>query len=79
MSERKIIGGFAGNPIEQAQRLRELADRCEAGEIRFVTVAVLEQDGSTGFMHSGVCSFIESIGLWDLAKDTAYTRSREGW
>lgn len=79
MEEKTLLGGFAGNPLEQAQRLRDLADRCEAGEIRFVTVAALEQDGSTAFMHSGKCSFIEFVGLLDLAKDTAYKRTEQGF
>jgi len=70
---------FPGGVAEQVRLLREIADRCERGEIRFFTVAALESDGSTAFCHSGTCSFIEFVGLIDLAKDTAYKRTEQGF
>lgn len=72
-----VLSGFVGNPLKQAAILRDLADRCEAGEIKFFTVVTLEHDGSTGFCHCGKSSFIEHIGLLDMAKDTAYAKARE--
>ena len=77
MSTANVLGGFPGGPLDQAQILRDLADRCEAGEIKFFTVVTLEHDGSTGFCHSGKSSFIEHIGLLELAKDTAFTKARD--
>lgn len=68
-----------GTPLEQAQLLRDLLVKVEAGEIKFLTIATLYKDGGTGHAHSGNASFVEHIGLIELHRDTVYKRSEEEW
>ena len=60
---------FPGSPADMAKLLRDLADDIEANGARHVEVLALRADATCDFRWSGTASFIERLGLLDMAKN----------
>lgn len=69
---------FPASPLAAARRLRQVARELEvARDGRYIHVAILGTDGTMRLLELGRASFVERVGLLDVAKDTILHPSDE--